>query len=315
MIPWGVFISLIRLSGILATNMAKKTTSHRSKKVPKKSAATKVATVIAPKAVKPAKPGKSEAKPAAKITADQYNDPTHNYLRYWDGRDYEDAAERAALTRLLKGKRFRHAVDIGGGYGRLCIFLENYADKVTLAEPSQQQLDIAEDFLKGHPEIDKKLMQVERLPFADGSVDLFTMIRVMHHLPDPKIPFDELARALSKDGMLILEMANYSHFRNRLKYAIRGKRLPETPVDIRSAVNRRQDEIPFVNHNPKTVVKQLAHAGLRVEKTLSVSNLRSQGLKKVMPKGAMVAIEKVLQQPLASSHFGPSIFFLVRKAK
>lgn len=25
--------------------------------------------------------------------ADQYNDPSHNYLKYWSGRDYEHAAE------------------------------------------------------------------------------------------------------------------------------------------------------------------------------------------------------------------------------
>lgn len=252
------------------------------------------------------------AKPA--ITADQYNDPTHNYLRYWDGRDYENAAETIAIQRLLQGKKFEHAVDIGGGYGRLCVLLERYAKKVTLAEPSQQQLDIAADFLKGHTRVERKLMQVEHLDFADGSVDLFTMIRVMHHLPDPKVPFSELARALSDDGYIILEMANYTHFRNRLKHWVKGKRLPETPVDIRSAEHRNKEEIPFVNHNPKTVVKQLAHAGLKVEKTLSVSNLRSPGLKKIMPKAAMISLEKALQVPLASSHFGPSVFFLVRKA-
>lgn len=257
----------------------------------------------------------ASAKPASKITADQYNDPSHNYLRYWDGRDYEDAAERIAIKRLLGSRRFKHAVDIGGGYGRLCIFLEKYAQQVTLAEPSQQQLDIADDFLKDHPRIDKKLMQVEKLPFKSGSVDLFTMIRVMHHLPNPAVPFSELARTLSDDGILILEMANYTHFRNKLKHALKGKRLPDEPVDIRSAANRKQDEIPFVNHNPRTVIRQLAHAGLKVETTLSVSNLRSPGLKKVVPKAVMVAIEKVLQKPLASSHFGPSIFFLVRKAK
>lgn len=279
--------------------MAKKSTSTRAKKSNKK----------------PAAAAETAAKPATKITADQYNDPKHNYLNYWEGREYEDAAERIAIERLLKGRHFRHAVDIGGGYGRLCIFLEDYADKVTLAEPSQQQLDIADDFLKGHPKIDKKLMQVESLPFKDGSVDLFTMIRVMHHLPDPKVPFAELNRALSDDGYIILEMANYSHFRNRLKHAVKGKKLPEEPVDIRSAANRRKDEIPFVNHNPRTVIKQLAHAGLKVERTLSVSNLRSPGLKKVIPKSVMVAIERSLQKPLASSHFGPSIFFLVRKAK
>ena len=259
-------------------------------------------------------PDKTTAQADHQITADQYNDPTHNYLHYWEGRDYENQAEVVAIKRLLHGRRFRHAVDIGGGYGRLCVLLSEYAERVTLAEPSRQQLDIAEDFLKDYPQIDRKLMQVEDLRFEDGSVDLFTMIRVMHHLPDPEIPFSELARAMSDDGYLILEMANYSHFRNRVKHLIKGKKLPKEPVDIRSAEHRSEEEIPFVNHNPHTVIRQLARAGLKVDRTLSVSNLRSPGLKKVVPHAVMVSVEKALQQPLAGSHFGPSIFFLVRKA-
>jgi ubiquinone/menaquinone biosynthesis C-methylase UbiE len=247
--------------------------------------------------------------------ADQYNDPNHNYLRYWDGRDYEHAAEEMAIRRLLKGKHFRHAADIGGGYGRLCVFLEKYADKVTLAEPSQQQLDIAKDFLKDHPEVDRKLTQADDLQFKDGSLDLITMIRVMHHLPDPSAEFKELHRVLADDGYIVLEVANYIHARNRVKHALKRQKLPTKPVDIRSAEHRTKDEIAFVNHNPKTVMNQLAHAGLKVERILSVSNLRSPSLKKVMPKRVMLAIEGVLQPTLAHSYFGPSVFFLVRKAK
>jgi len=257
-----------------------------------------------------------ETKPTKlKRRADQYNDPSHNYLRYWDGRDYENDAEEMALRRLLKGKHFKHAVDIGGGYGRLCIFLENYADKVTLAEPSQQQLDIAKDYLKDHSEVDRKLMQADDLKFKDGSVDLITMIRVMHHLPDPATEFAEIARVLGDSGWAIIEVANYAHGRNRLKYALKGKKLPEEPVDIRSTAHRNKGEIAFVNHNPHTVMKQLAHAGLAVDRILSVSNLRSPGLKKVMPKSVMLAIEGILQPTLANSFFGPSVFFLVHKAK
>ena len=252
-------------------------------------------------------------KPTAKRKADQYNDPKHNYLHYWEGRDYEDAAERMAIKRLLDGKHFGHAVDVGGGYGRLCIFLEKYAERVTLAEPSQQQLDIAKDFLKDHKEIDRKLMQADDLKFKDGDVDLLTMIRVMHHLPDPVQEFNEIARVLSKEGYAIIEVANYAHGRNRLKFALKGKKLPTEPVDIRSEAYRREEEIPFVNHNPHTVMKQLAHAGLKVDRILSVSNLRSTTLKKIMPKSVMLAIEGILQPTLASSFFGPSVFFLVRK--
>lgn len=245
--------------------------------------------------------------------ADQYNDPKHNYLEYWEGRDYEHASEELAIRRLLKGKHFKHAADIGGGYGRLCILLEEYADKVTLVEPSQQQLDIAKDFLKDHPQVDRKLMQADDLKFKDGSVNLITMIRVMHHLPDPKAEFAEIHRVLSKDGIAIIEVANYAHGRNRVKHWLKGKQMPVSPVDIRSEANKRKEEIPFVNHNPKTVINQLKKAGLNVDSTLSVSNLRSPGLKKFISKKTMLAVERVLQPALARTYFGPSVFFLVKR--
>ncbi len=247
--------------------------------------------------------------------ADQYNDSKHNYLQYWEGRQYEHLAEEIAITKLLGGKSFKTAVDVGGGYGRLCILLENYAEHVVLAEPSRQQLDIAADFLKGHPEIDRKLMQADDLKFKDGSVDLLTLIRVMHHLPDPSTEFKEIARVLSPEGYAIVEVANYAHFRNRVRHAVRRERMPVKPVDIRTKANRRKEEIAFVNHNPDTVVRQLEHAGLRVEAVLSVSNLRSVRLKRIMPRELMLAAERMLQRPLAPIYFGPSIFFLVRKSR
>lgn len=246
--------------------------------------------------------------------ADQYNDPAHNYMQYWKGREYEHAAEEMAVRRLLKGRHFKHAADIGGGYGRLCLLLEEYADQVTLAEPSQQQLDMAKDFLKGH-RTELLLTQADDLQLADKSCDLLTMVRVMHHIPDPSAEFKEFARVLTDDGYLLLEVANYAHARNRVKYFVTNKRLPTEPVDIRSEANKKKDEIAFVNHNPKTVVRQLAHAGLKVDKVLSVSNLRSPGLKKVIPRGVMLQLEKIMQPTLAKTYFGPSVFFLIRKAK
>lgn len=249
-----------------------------------------------------------------KKRADQYNDPEHNYLHYWDGRDYEHEAEVIALDKMLKRKHFKHAVDVGGGYGRLSAVLTQYADKVTLAEPSQQQLDIAEEYLKDFPTVERKLMQADDLQFADASVDLVTVVRVIHHLPDPSAEFAEIARILEPGGYFFFEFANYANFKNRLKHLAKGQKLPVEPVDIRTGTSKESD-IPFVNHNPKTVRKQLAHAGLKVEKVLSVSNLRSPGIKKVIPKGGLLAIENMMQTPLAKTYFGPSTVFLVRKPK
>lgn len=244
---------------------------------------------------------------------DQYDNDDYNYLEYWTGRDYEHEAEEMAIKRLIKGKKFKSAADIGGGYGRLCILLEKYSDKVTLIEPSKAQLDIAKKVLKDHPNIDQKLGQADELKLKDGELDLVTMIRVMHHLPNPIPELTEIHRVLAKDGYFVLELANYAHARNRLKHMLKGKPLPKEPIDIRSEANRREEEIAFVNHNPQTVISQLDSVGFSVERILSVSNLRSPGLKKYVPQAVMLSLEKVMQPTLAMTYFGPSVFFLLKK--
>lgn len=245
--------------------------------------------------------------------ADQYNDPNHNYLEYWDGRDYEHAAEEMAIARLLKGKKFKKAVDVGGGYGRLSAFLRTYADEVILAEPSQQQLDIAAVYLKDKPKVIPKLAQAEDLPLKDSEADLVLVMRVIHHLPDPMPAFKEINRVLKKDGYFLIEFANYGNFKNRVKHAAKLKKIPVEPVDIRSPENKDDNEIPFVNHNPKTVKRQLAQAGFRLEKVLSVSNFRSPRLKKTLSHKTLLRLEKSTQKPLAKSYFGPSTMFLLKK--
>jgi ubiquinone/menaquinone biosynthesis C-methylase UbiE len=245
--------------------------------------------------------------------ANQYDDPTFNYQDYWDGRDYENAAEELALNMLLGSNVFEKAADIGGGFGRLAKLLRSYAKHVTVVEPSKQQRDRGKDFTKGLKDVDFKDGQGDKLPFKDGELGLITMIRVMHHLPDPKLTFKELNRVLDKDGTLILEVANSLHFKSRLKAAARLKRVSKEPVERRSETNIKEESIAFVNHHPKVVSDQLERAGFKVEKILSVSNLRSPGLKKVLPEKAMIRIERVLQPALARFYFGPSVFFRVRK--
>ena len=245
--------------------------------------------------------------------ADFYDAPAHDYLRYWDGRDYENEAEQAAIRRLLHGRHFGHAADVGGGYGRLCVLLQEFADRVTLAEPSSRQLDIAATFLADHPRIERRQMQADALGFEDGSLDLLTMIRVMHHLPEPSTEFAEIARVLRPGGTAVIEVANLAHARNRVRYLLKGQRIPHLPVDIRSPENRHDEEIAFVNHNPHTVIEQLARAGLRTESILSVSNLRSATLKKVLSHRVHVAAEVASQRVLAKTFFGPSVFLELRK--
>ena len=103
-----------------------------------------------------------------------YDDPDFNYEQWWNGRRYEHLAEVIAIRRLLDGRRFGSAVDVGGGYGRLSVVLADYADKVTLTDPSSQQLDLARTFLAPHPSIESRRMSAARLEFPEASTDLVT---------------------------------------------------------------------------------------------------------------------------------------------
>lgn len=253
------------------------------------------------------------AEKPVKRKADQYDDPKYNYMDYWAGREYEHAAEEMAIKRLLKGKHFEKAVDVGGGYGRLSKFLTRFADTVLLAEPSQQQLDLSKMYLKDTPQVEAKKLQASDLKLPDRSVDLVLVVRVLHHLPDPGAEFNEIARILKPGGTFILEFANDAHFLNRLRYGIRGKKIPRKPVDIRSEENKKAGEIPFVNHHPKTVTRMLKDAGFEIEAVLSGSNLRSPALKRAVGKKPLLALEKILQPVLAPLYFGPSVWLRLKK--
>jgi len=249
---------------------------------------------------------------SGKKVADQY-DRGYDYTTYFDKRAYEHGAEAIAIRRLLDGRHFGRAADIGGGYGRLCVLLREYADHVTLAEPSQSQLDAAAKLL-ADTDIAQVRTQADDLAFEDGSLDLITMVRVMHHLPEPSAEFAEIARVLAPGGTAIIEVANYGHYKNRRQFKKQGKALPTEPVSIRTVEADEPDAIAFVNHNIATVVGQLAAAGLTLQNKLSVSNLRSERLKQLLPTGVMLAAEKRLQKRLAKNDFGPSIFLELKKA-
>jgi SAM-dependent methyltransferase len=254
--------------------------------------------------------------PASKSTArrtDIYNDPAFNYAQFWAGRDYEHQAEVIAIKHLLRGRRFGHAVDIGGGFGRLSVVLARYADRVTLVDPSSQQLALSERIFPAHPKIERQLMDAAHLSFDDDSADLVSLIRVLHHLPDPAPEFAELARILRPGGLAVIEVANSAHAANRLRYLLRGERVPMAPVDLRSEESRRRGTAPYFNHHPDAILEDLAAVGLAPRALLSVSNLRHPTVKAVLPQPAMLAIERVVQQPLGRFYFGPSAFFLLQK--
>ncbi len=236
-----------------------------------------------------------------------YNDPEFSYLKYWQGRGYEHAAEILAIRRLLGPHHFASGLDIGGGYGRLAPTLLQFCDQLTLVEPSSKQRRL----------IPKGIKTVtgtsDSTGLPDSSFDLISIIRVLHHLPDPLPTFREIYRLLRPGGILILEFANSSNFKARFSSLISGCPISSLPLERRRPGNIRSGSIPFVNHHPESILKSLSLCHFVTLKTLSVSNFRSQFLKKILPRPVLMFLESISQFLLSSIYFGPSIFVLARR--
>ena len=239
-----------------------------------------------------------------------YDAKGYSYPDYWKGREYEHASEAQAIRVLIGNKRFKYGLDVGGGYGRLTKLLSTYSVKVDLVEPSLQQRQFAAEFLADAPNSAVLEGDLEDIPAADQSADLIAIFRVIHHVPDITLSLAEIDRVLMPGGYLLLEFANSTHFKARLKSKISGTPIPLTPVSVAN-----DKSVAFVNHHPDYVRKQLLEKGFTIERTLSVSNLRSQGLKQIVPLPVLNAVESFLQSPLGPLHFGPSVILLARKNK
>ena len=243
-----------------------------------------------------------------------YDDPSFSYPKYWVGRQYEHQSEVLAIHNLLGKERFLSLADVGGGYGRLIRALSQYSPRITLIEPSTKQRKIAENYLKI---VNCKLKIVKgstsRTHLPNSSVHLVTLIRVLHHLPDPTSTFREVHRILKPGGLFILEFANSQNLKSRFLSWLSGRAPSTAPVDLRSPVNIRRRTIPFVNHHPQTVLKTLSLCNFDTLSLLSVSNFRSQFLKQLLPLKVLLLLEKLSQRPLSHIYFGPSIFILAQK--
>lgn len=241
-----------------------------------------------------------------------YDDESFSYLRYWRGRDYEHASENTVIRSILNRRHFSKSADIGGGYGRLCKILAEYSDQVVLVEPSSKQLEISKKYLNN---INISIIQgtADKTGLETQNLDLAIMVRVMHHLPNPLSAFAELHRIIKPGGILILEFANSLNFKSRLRSILTGKPISLAPVDLRKASNIKKNTIPFVNHHPKTVIKQIETAGFEIQKQYSVSNFRHSIFKKILPSKILMFLEKVSQSLLTSLYFGPSIFLVLKR--
>ena len=121
----------------------------------------------------------------------------------------------------------------------------------------------------------------------------------------------ELYRVIKPGGVAVIEVANKRTLPKMARY-ITG-RSKVNPFDKKVANYKEISKDGFFNYHPKYVEDIFAKAGFNTERVLSVSNFRSNALKKIFKTNNLIKMEDAAQQILAPVRFAPSIYYKLRK--
>lgn len=221
---------------------------------------------------------------------------------FWEGqgREYEDRAERLALRRLLPPAG-RRLVDVGAGFGRLSDFYEGY-EQVVLLDYSTSLLRQAQERLGREPRLAYVAANFYAMPFAAGTFDAAMMVRVMHHVEDVSAFLGQMGHILAGGGTFVVEFASKRHLKSILRWAFGRQRW--SPFD--------PEPYEFVEMNfdfhPAWMRARLAEAAFHVKQCRTVSHFRLPLLKRLVPAGALAALDGLLQPTGAWWQLTPSVF-------
>ncbi|MGQ9667334.1 MAG: class I SAM-dependent methyltransferase [Anaerolineae bacterium] len=219
-------------------------------------------------------------------------------------REYEDRAERLALTRLLPA-RGRRLLEIGAGYGRLADLYAGY-DQVVLLDYSRTMLQQARERWGHDPRFLFVVGNVYHLPFLPGRFDTIVMVRVIHHVADVPDAFQQIWTVLAREGRFILEFANKRNLKAILRHAL--GRQAENPF------HPQPYEFAPINFNfhPLWMRRQWESAGLHHDVLLALSYFRVLWLKKHVPANVLARLDGWLQRPGGAYPITPSVMVRLR---
>ena len=109
--------------------------------------------------------------------------------------------------------------DLGCGTGPLVEAVAPFVGKVIGVDASATMLRLAQQRLQAFPHVDLREGQLEALPIDDHTLDVATLMLVLHHLQDPQRAIQEAARCMKSGGrLLIVDMLPHDrvHYRQEM---------------------------------------------------------------------------------------------------
>lgn len=245
-----------------------------------------------------------------------YDSNEYDYRTFWTGREYEQWAESAVLTPLLR--RLPQATwfaDFGGGYGRNIDHYRDLTRHGVLVDYSVNNLQTASDVHAAAISTNKLYLvraDLAALPFRDSAFDASMTIRVLHHLRDADGALHETLRTVGTAAVIDVPIKNHVLARARAlakrdSAALRGSK----PRIVGSS------EHPFSEFSLKAVRDAIGAEGFDTELVASVNNLRRWDQR--LSKGAVKTLTPLAHgaertfQRLGRGWWGPNQFLLATR--
>lgn len=183
-----------------------------------------------------------------------------DYDIFWNDQDkkYQGILEKYLISRMLPEKGMR-IIDVGCGYGRLYDCYKNRFSMLILFDGSIRLLKKAmSENRESRSNVYFVAGDVNHLPFREASFDCVLMIRVLQHLFNLEITFQEMHRVLSKAGEFIFSYHNKQNLHRIVNWLLQKEK------DNPFSKNSKEVSPALISHNPDYIKKSLTKAGFEL---------------------------------------------------
>jgi ArsR family transcriptional regulator len=115
--------------------------------------------------------------------------------------------------------------DLGCGTGPLCEAVAPVVGRVIGVDDSATMLGLARQRLQAHEHVELRQGRLEKLPIETATLDVASLMLVLHHLEEPRRAIEEAARCLKPGGsLLVVDMLPHDrvHYRQQMGHVWLG---------------------------------------------------------------------------------------------
>jgi len=123
---------------------------------------------------------------------------------------HEEVAKR--ITNLLNIKKVDTCLDVGCGFGDLTIAMGKYAGMSYGVDCNEKFIDVCRRKNRRRRNLVFLNRPSEKLPFERESINLIVSKTVLEHVDDVDKTLSEMARVITKRGIVYIECPNYMWF-------------------------------------------------------------------------------------------------------